>query len=173
MTKRLLLNRDNIKTLEEAGELCIFKCINRNNFKSYYFSPNISVKLWCPKVSWMDKNSVSFQFVTKENSNLLNILKDINLSLVRLYSGFKESRGHKELKIVPCIFFEKDDKFYVKCNLPYSNSKYHITCENESLFIRPNVGTVYKTVILDIRNIWETVCGTKVGFKLEVKHVNT
>jgi len=173
----IILNSKNITVLEEAGELCILKYTSKNNFNNYFFGPNISIKLWSPKVSWMDNNSLSFQFEKYnqngiDNMNLLILLRNINTKLVDLYCAYKESRGHPELNVKPCIFYEKENYFYIKCNLPNVNGRYHITCEDGSKFIKPRIGNVYSAVKLDIRNVWEVVGQEKVAFRLELKHVS-
>jgi hypothetical protein len=168
----MLLNTKNISILEETGELCIIKYTSKNNFNNYFFGPNISIQLWSPKVSWMDNNSLSFQFEKNDNLNMLTLLRDINTKLISLYSAYKESRGHQELQTKPCIFFEKDTHFYIKCNLPNSNGRYHITCKDDSKFVKPRLGQVYQIAVLDIRNIWEMIGQNKIGFRLELKHVS-
>lgn len=188
MSNRILLNNETINRLEDAGELCIFRYTSKNSFSNYFFGPNIAIKLWSPKVSWMDANSISFQFenFTKEregkplnldtvtnNLSLLSLLRDLNSKLVELYSGYKESRGHEAIEAVPCLFYEKDNFFYIKCNLPNVNGRYFINCDDGSKFYKPKIGCVYDYVILDVRNIWEITNKEKVGFRLELKVVSS
>jgi hypothetical protein len=186
MSNRIILGKETIGRLEDAGELCIFKYTSKNMFNSYFFGPNISIKLKTAKVSWMDANSISFQFekFTTESSSklnlddvsnnldLLSLLRDVNSKLVELYLGFKESRGHVNIRARPCIFYEKDNFFYIKCNLPKVNGRYLISCDDGGVFFKPRIGCVYNYVILDIRNIWEIIGQEKVGFRLELKVVS-
>lgn len=158
---------DNLK-----DELCIFKYTNKNNFSNYFFGPNVSIKISSAKITWMDSKSISFTFEKtgdKSQINLLELLKKINNYLLILYNKYKDSRGHILLKEQPCIFYEKDNVFFVKCNLPNVNGKYLITNSDDTKFYKPLLNTIYKSVILDVRNIWETGC--KCGYRLELKVV--
>ena len=121
----------------------------------------MSIKLYSPKVTWMDGNSVSFSFqkyatiednkiTSTDNLNLLHLLRNINEKLLLVYQEYKEKYGHETTNITPCIFYEKDTHFYIKCNL--SNKK----------FVKPHLNTTYTSAIIDIRNIWETT--NKIGF---------
>lgn len=182
---KIILTSHILDILDKNNELCIFKYTIKNNIASYYFGPNISIKLWQPKVSWLNHNSCSFQFKKSENLNLLILLRNINSRLVELYSLYKESRGFVKYDLLPCIFYEKDDFFYIKCNLPYANHKYLINTsiandtnieektDKNTRFEKPKIGIVYQSIILDIRNVWEVTNETvyKVGFKLELKEV--
>ena len=186
MSNRIILGKETIQRLEDAGELCIFKYTSKNMFNSYFFGPNISIKLKNPKVSWMDANSISFQFDmftstshkslnlddVSNNLSLLNLLRDVNSRLVDLYNNYKDSRGHADIISRPCIFYEKDNFFYIKCNLPKVNGRYLVSCDDGATFYKPRIGCVYKYVILDIRNIWEINAQDKVGFRLELKVVS-
>ena len=169
-------------TLNEISkDLCIFKYSNKNNFKNYFFSPNISIKLYNPKVTWVDNNNISFcfkKYVTiqdnvitqSDNILLLNLLRNINDTLLKIYDNYKDMYGHNKLKNLPNLFYEsKDDNFfYIKCNLPNRNGKFFIKTQDD--FSKPYIGTEYTSVILDIRNIWEI--DDKVGFRLELKQIN-
>ena len=169
-------------SLLDNVEIVIFKFTNKNNFKNYFFSPNISIKLYNPKVTWVENNNVSFSFekyVTIENNNvvktdnitLLDLLRNINTSLLKILYDYKENYGHTQNKNLPCLFYEKDAHFYIKCNLPNKNGKYFIkTLDPDQYFIKPRIGTEYTSVILDIRNIWEM--NDKVGFRLELKEIS-
>lgn len=173
----VILNQFILNGLVFNNELKVFKYSKSGNFKNYFFSPNISIKLYNPKVTWIDGNSISFSFqkyatikdnkiVINDNINLLNLLKSIDEALINAYNKYKENYGHNSLSVTPCLFYEKDDFFYVKCNLPNRNGKYHIK-STDDLFVKPLLNTNYKSVTVDIRNIWETA--NKTSFKLELK----
>ena len=168
---RIILTSD---ILDELN-ISIPKYSDKNNYNSYYFSPNMGIKLYSAKVSWMDANSISFVFEKVSHLNLLILLRNINERLIKVYKHCKEMRGLRELPQVPCLFYENDDRFYIKCNLPKLNGKYHIKCTSELQqlpFKKPSLETVYNCAILDIRNIWESQLSTHVGFKLELKEIN-
>lgn len=176
-------------------DIVIFKFTNKNNFKNYFFSPNISIKLYNPKVTWVENNNVSFSFqkyltienntvVKTDNIAFLDLLRNINTSLLKVLYDYKENYGHTQNKNLPCLFYEKDAYFYIKCNLPNKNGKYFIKTQDpdpsqskacfglkpDQCFIKPRIGTEYTSVILDIRNIWEI--NDKVGFRLELKEIS-
>ena len=183
----IILNNTILNQLSFSKDLCIFKYSNKNNFKNYFFSPNISIKLYNAKVTWVDNNNVSFGFkkyatIDKENNtivhndniSLLNLLRNINNTLLKIYHDYKENYGHDILlnkdnsEILPNLFYEKETEFYIKCNLPNKNGKFFIKTQNDTgSFSKPRVGTEYTSVTLDIRNIWEM--NDKVGFRLELK----
>lgn len=158
----------------------IFKFTNKNNFKNYFFSPNISIKLYNPKITWIENNNISFSFqkyatienniiVKNDNISLLDLLRNINTTLLKIFYDYKENYGHTQNEDLPCLFYEKDTHFYIKCNLPNKNGKYFIKTQDQD-FTKPKIGTEYTSVILDIRNIWEI--NDKVGFRLELKEIN-
>lgn len=151
--------------------ISISKYMNKNNYYSYYFSPNIAIRLFSAKVSWMDNNSISFCFEKHHNLNLLTLLRNINSKLIHIYEKYKDSRGFILSDDKPCLFYEKEDNFYIKCNLPKTNNKYHIKCNDNKPFTKPNIGAVYKCIIMDIRNIWESQNSKHMGFKLELKEI--
>ena len=168
---RIILNRDIIQSTTFCPS--VFKYTSKNDFDNYFYAPNMAIKLYYPKVSWMDNNSISFVFDKTENENLLNLIKEINERLINSLSQYIELRGHSELSQVPCIYFEKPDLncFYIKCNIPNTNGRFFVNCmdneNNSKRFIKPSIGFIYNHVILDIRNVWKT--GNKIGFRLELK----
>jgi hypothetical protein len=161
-------------------DICISKFTNKNNFKNYFFSPNISIKLYNPKITWIENNNISFSFqkyatiennviIKNDNISFLELLRNINIKLLKVFYDYKENYGHNHNKDLPSLFYEKDQYFYIKCNLPNKNGKYFIKTQNGE-FIKPKIGTEFTSVILDIRNIWEI--NGKVGFRLELKEID-
>lgn len=170
MSSRIILNTQLINELIFSNTLELQTKFQRNNGKNYYFIPNIGIKLFNAKVTWMDsfKKNISFAFNRYENLSLLNMLKHINEKLTMVYN--KKSIYPKPLSP---FFFEKDDSFYIRCYLPNTKGKYHIESyfNNESEgFMIPKISNVYNIIIIDIRNIWED--DNKSGFNLELKETS-
>jgi hypothetical protein len=135
--------------------------------KNYYISPTISLKLFNPKVSWIDpyKKNISFIFPKYDNLSLLNFLKYVQQRLIQLYNKVSPNPQN-----VASIYYEKGDYFYVKVYLPNTNNKYNITSSfngEEEQFKIPRVGITYNSIIIDIRNIWEK--DNAAGINLELK----
>lgn len=171
---KIILNAENIES--PLFKPSVFKYTSKNGFDNYFFAPNMSIKLYSPKVSWVDNNSISFGFEKTDNENLLNLVKNINDILIKSLLHYMDSRGHLLFKENPCIYYEKPDSnfFYIKCNLPNTNGRFFINCTNDTgdtvRFIKPRVGYTYNNVVLDIRNIWKTISiPNKIGFRLELK----
>ena len=160
-----VLNTYILNGLFDSGDLKVFKFSKSGNFKNYFFSPNISIKLFSPRITWMEGHCVSFSFqkyaiiegnkvISTDNLNLLNLLRNTNEKLLLVYNEYKEKYGHDSGILQPCLFYEKDDHFYIKCNIPNKH-------------IKPQLNYTYTSAIVDIRNIWET--SNKIGFRLELK----
>lgn len=167
---KVILNSEVLKKMLSENEIGIIKYSSRNGFDNYFFGPNMSIKLFSAKVAWIDANAknLSFVFDKVEYTNLLNLLKFVNSSLLNIYNEYKEYRGFDELQIKPSIFFEKENNFYVRCMLPGTKGRYFIKSTENTYFGRPRVGQVFDSVIIDIRNIWESN-RDKIGFNLELK----
>lgn len=176
---RIILNGNTLKTLMDheysESKLLIFKETYKNGFRNFFFAPNIGIKLYSPKVSWLDSKGISFCFNKSEYMSLLDLLKYINRSLDKVYIDYKKHNGLQNDSILSPLYYEKGDFFYVKCHLPNVRGKYFITynseTEKEAPFTKPRLGCVYSSVIIDIRNIWETD-NKKAGIHLELKEVN-
>lgn len=157
----IILSNSNLNIIN----LKIAKCKNQDEFKNFFFGPTISLRLYNPIISWADTKSISVSFkkssiikdckiITNDNYNLLNLLRNVNEKLINVYKNYKEDYGHDTLDLIPTLFYEKDDYFYIKCNLPKKYS--------------PKIGTIYEYILVDIRNIYEI--GKKCGFRLDLKH---
>lgn len=165
----------------DKGGLHILKYTSKNDFNNYFFGPNISIRLYSAKVTYVDANSISFGFEKtvmvdnqiRDNLNLFLLLKKINEKLISIYSTYKEARGHPTMTHVPSLYNTVNDNlFYIRCTLPSANGRYFIKSENDKYFTKPRVGHIYSSVIIDIRNIWEIPRTGKNGFRLELKEVN-
>jgi hypothetical protein len=172
MSGRFILNSEIINDLISSNTLKLIEKHQRGcSGKNYFFTPTIGLKLYNTKITWIDpfKKNISFSFNKYENSNLYIMLKYINKSLVNIY----KKQVYNPINNVSPFYYEKGDYFYIKCFLPNTNGKYHITSlfnNIEEQFIIPKVGYSYNTIVLDIKNIWEK---DNVGFNLELKETYT
>lgn len=155
----VILNNSNLNAINLK-----IKYKNNNGFKNYIFSPSISLKLYNPKISWTNGTAISlcfkksgiikdYEIVSNDNYSLLNLLKNINEKLLKLYDDYKEEYGHQQFDHKPTLFDEKTDHFFIRCNLPKN--------------FKPSVGTVFSSVVVDIVNIYEI--NTTVGMRLSLK----
>lgn len=168
MSGRFILNSEIINDLISTNSLQLIEKYQRRSGKNYFFTPTISLKLYNPKVTWIDssKKNVSFLFHKYDNLTLYTMLKNINSSLVNFY----KNKAYNPINNIAPFYYEKGDYFYIKCYLPNMNNKYLVSSlfnDIEEQFNIPRVGMIYNYVILDIRNIWEKE--TLAGFNLELK----
>jgi hypothetical protein len=169
--QRTILNSETIPQIEDTMSFVMKPA--RNNYTNYIIHPNIGIKLFNPKVSWIDPSgkNLCFCFNKYEYLSLLIMLKNIN----RIINYKYNTKYHKNSNV--SLFYEKGDVFYIKCFLPNSgssksNRKYNITFhtdEDNINFRLPMIGCVYKNVIIDIRNIWAN--NISCGINLELKEV--
>lgn len=169
MSSRIVLNSTILNELTTSNTLYLQKKFTKKDVVNYFFVPNIGLKLYKAKISWIDpfKKHVSFSFNKYESSSLLDLLKSVYTKLIIL---FKAKTGTDTL--VSPFYFEKGDNFFIRCYLPNTKGKYNI----ESLFNNipeqfsiPRLLYTYDVIIVDIRNIW--VDSTRAGFNLELKEV--
>lgn len=168
MSGRFILNTEIINDIISTNTLQFIEKFQRGSGKNYFFTPTISIKLYNPKITWIDpyKKNLSFSLSKSNNLNLYIMLKHINSSLTNMY----KHKAYNPLSNISPFFYEKGDFFYIKCYLPNTNKKYQISSffnNTEESFIIPQIGYIYNTVIIDIRNIWEK--NDNAGFNLELK----
>lgn len=171
MSEKLILNSEIISDIISSNSLQLIEKYQRGGAgKNYFFTPTIAIKLYNPKITWLDsfKKNISFSFNKSDNLNLFIMLRFINQSLVTIY----KKQAYNAVNNVSPFFYEKGDYFYIKCYLPNTRGKYHITSFSNNIeqqFITPRIGCSYNTVILDIKNIWEK---NNAGFNLELKETH-
>lgn len=167
---RIILNSEIINDLITSNILELQTKFKKPTGKNYFFIPNIGLKLYNAKVSWIDpsKKNISFSFNKRDNINLLIMLKSIFSKLHDIYN-----RKANHPKPISSFFFEKDDSFYIRCYLPNIRGKYHILSyfnDDSEEFTIPKLSSIYNIIIVDIRNIWED--DNKAGFNLELKETS-
>lgn len=155
MSNSIILNSEILKKINnsEYEEIHFSTKKARNGYYNFFIHPNVGIRLYNAKVSWIDgyKKNLCFCYKKYENLNLLDFLKNVNYTI---NSSFKNFRNvDKDVS----LFYEKDDVFYIKC------------------FIKVNeiirVGNVYSSVDIDLRNIWENE-DKNLGINLELRKLN-
>lgn len=135
---------------------------------NYYFTPNIGLQLYNPKVKYNDKKNIVFEFDKWKNMSLYKMLDYINSELLKKYKQSSDTIP----ETVYNFFNETENTFTIRAFLPYSKGKYDIQVVNKTeceLFKHPRNGAVYDSVIIEIRNIWEQP--TRSGFNIELKSI--
>lgn len=164
----MILNSENIVEIEKSMYFLVKNA--KNGYINYIIQPNISIKLYRSRITWMDNygKNISLGFKKSESLSLLVFLRYVNEIVNKSAKYFLD-----EKKV--SIFFEKEEYFYIKCFLPNSKKngefKYNIKIkESGEDFKKPRINCEYKSVIIDIRNIWLSM-ENNVGIHLELKEV--
>lgn len=168
--------RNIITNSNQIVDISVFKDSYTRSVHNYFIGDNIALRLYKPKVSWLDKSTISFGFNKYESSTLLKLIKNIQDEILTKLKLYKEEYGFSDDILPNPMYFEKGESFYIKCSLPNRNGKYLIDYYNlndvsDKVFNIPLIGCVYDSVIIDIRNIFEDTCKNKSGFHLELKQV--
>lgn len=153
---RTILNSEIISDIIKNNEMKFLTKKAKNGYYNYYILPNIGLKLYNAKITWIDNNvrtkNMSFKFIKHENIGLFKLLQYTNKMI-------NDSFYHSQKDI--SIYFEKDDSFYIKCYLPTT----------EKLFDnKPRINTILDGIVIDIRNIWESP-NKDLGINLELKNI--
>lgn len=132
---------------------------------NYYFNPSIGINLYKPKVKFLDKKFIVFEFDKYSNMGLLELLKYINIIL---QNHTKNKFSELFDKDFYNLFNEDDEKFTIRCYLPNYNGKYAIQTDYGK-FNLPRIGYCYDMTVIEFRNIWKN--GEKYGFNIELKRI--
>jgi hypothetical protein len=134
---------------------------------NYYYNPSIGINLYKPKVKFLDKKFMVFEFEKYNHLALLGLLKHINTVLKNITKNkFSELFD----KNIYDLFNEDDEKFMIRCYLPNYNGKYSIETDYGK-FNLPRIGCCYDMATIEFRNIWKN--GEKYGFNIELKRIVT
>lgn len=164
----LILNSELLNNIIQSNSLTLMKKFQKGkNGSNYFFIPNIGIKLFNVKVTWVDpfKKNLSFSINRWENPNLITLLRHVNTSLSELYKNM----SYSNLNVAP-FFFEKGDFIYIRTYLPNTKGKYHIHY-NLGDFIVPRKDSTFDSITIYFKNIWED--DTKAGFNIELKELET
>ena len=169
----IILNSDVIKQLVEKGT---FKILKKNQKVlgncNYYFAPNMGVRVYNPKIKFVDKKFLVFEFTKVDSLSLLLLLRHINdVLLNELRSKFSETFD----KTIYNFFSEDELSFTLRCYLPSNNGKYFVQVEDSETgskipFKLPRVNTTYNESMMEIRNVWKK--NETYGFNLELKYIS-
>lgn len=164
----IILNSD---ILSEMIKDDVLKILKKNQKVlgncNYYFNPSIGVHLYKPKVKFLDKKFMVFEFEKYSNMGLLVLLRHINNVL---QNETKNKFSELFDKSIYDLFNEDDEKFMIRCYLPNYNGKYAIETDYGK-FNLPRIGCCYDMATIEFRNIWKN--NDKYGFNIELKRVTT
>lgn len=167
-----LLTSETLKFLMNSKGLQLLEKNQKNNiYKNYYFTPNIGIKLFNPKVLFVDNKTMTIEVDKWKYPGFMNMLNEINEQLLNLY----HLKSNCSSENVYSFFVEKENTVVFRLYLPNFRGKYNITSYTNStepeVFKLPCSGMIYNYLIFELRNIWEQN-GIKTGFNLELKCVN-
>lgn len=164
----IILTKEKIEEITKENILQILKKSQKNTTNwNYYFTPNIGITLYNPKVKYVDKKCLVFEFERYKNASLYHLLKYINSTL---QNELKKKYIELNDKHIYDIFSEQDETFFIRCYLPNNNGKYFISVNDDKRFYLPRIGCIYDNIIVEIRNLWGK--DQKYGFNIELKKVN-
>lgn len=137
---------------------------------NYYFSPNMAMNLYNPKVIFINPKFIVFEFDKRTHLNLLLLIRRLdNMLQNQLKKQFSELFDKEIYNIVS----ETDTHFTLRCFLPTVRNKYNIICKGDvdnMVFKLPRLDCVFKDIMIEIKNVWQT--GDKRGYNIELKSVN-
>lgn len=162
----IILNSEILNDMIKNDVLKILKKNQKTLGNSnYYFNPNVGIYLYKPKVKFLDKKFMVFEFDKYSNMGLLGLLRYINTTLQNHTKSKFSELFDKDLYD---LFNEDDEKFMIRCHLPNYNGKYSIQTDYGK-FNLPRIGCCYDMAVIEFRNIWKN--GEKYGFNIELKRV--
>lgn len=167
----LIISSEILKKFHEDKSLKLIKRKQKNidNY-NYYITPNLSIELFNPKVFIVTHKYIVFEYKKHEVLNLFSLLQSTNNTILNLLKIYTQT----ELKTTYNLYSIVDDTITIRCSLPQKNNKYLIdnidmyTFEKRQFYL-PKKGININSVIIDIRNIWET--DDKIGYNLELKSI--
>ena len=166
----IILTKDVLRHLLITKKLNLLKKHQSDKVScNYYINPNVSVKIYNPKVLISQDKYMVFEFDKRTSIGLYSLLKMINEELQKLLI----TENINEETTFYDIFSEiDDDKYTIRCSLPKTRYKYNIKYlynEEEVSFSLPKKGCIFNEIIIDIRNIWKK--DNKIGYNLELKEI--
>ena len=157
-----ILSSLNITILKRSQKVAL----NHN----YYFSPNMALYLYNPKVTFINPKFIVFEFDKRTHLNLLLLIKRLDDTLQnQLKKKFSELFDKEIYNIVS----ETETHFTLRCFLPTVRNKYNIICKGDvdnMVFKLPRLDCIFKDIMVEIKNVWQT--GNKIGYNIELKSVN-
>lgn len=168
-----IITHDLLNVLEKNDELNFLKKEQTGYITgiNYFILPKLSIKLYKPKVTFINTKSITFE-MSKVNTSLINLLRRCDEMVIdKLNSNMLDTKEKTKYN----IFYENDknDTICIRCYLPCYRSKYlikYVEENNETTFKLPKLNCILDEVILDIRNIWYN--NDKIGYNLELKYIH-
>lgn len=160
-----------LNDLIDSGQLTMIRKAQRDTSSfNYYITPKLTFTLYNATVFIRTPQYIVFKFSKTDCLNLLLSLRAIDARL-KGYLFWKYGLD-KDLFTDHPIASEDETHFTIRCHLPQYKNKYLIHEEwegQEVKFMMPNVGKVYKSAYLELKNIWEN--GKRLGYNIELKQI--
>lgn len=164
-----IITHELLNLLEKNNEINVIKKEQTGSIigLNYFVSPKLSIKLYKPKVIFVNPKTITFE-MSKINTGLLGLLRRCDTIIT---DKIKNDTDIDE-KIKYGIFYENEtnNTFCLRCYLPCYKSKYlikYIEEKQEMHFKLPRLHSTIDEVVIDIKNVW--LNGNKIGYNLEVK----
>lgn len=172
-----IISHELLNGLEKNDEIKIIKKEQTGSMVglNYFISPKLSIKLYKPKVIFVNPKTITFE-MSKINTGLLGLLRRCDQIITdKIKTQDHEDSLDLDKKIKYGIFYENESNntICLRCYLPAFKTKYlikYIEEREEVPFKLPRSNSVIDEVIIDIKNVW--VSGNKIGYNLELKIVN-
>lgn len=168
-----MLTNEFLNLLEKNDELKIIKKDQTGNFVgvNYFITPKISIKLYKPKVVFVNSKTVTFE-MSKINTGLVNLLRRCDALILDKINNLTQA---EDGLIKYNIFYENENNnnIYLRVYLPSYKNKYlikYIEENKETFFKLPKLNSTIDEVIIDIKNVWYN--NKKMGYNLELKCIN-
>jgi hypothetical protein len=167
----ILTSSESLKNMINEGILNIIqKRQKMDNAYNYYFTPNLAIEVYNPKVSYAHSKYFILTFEKKTNLAFLLMLRKIDEYLKSyLQTSYIIDPEH----VFYNLYGEQPETFTLRCSLPQIRNKYLVTCKfgDESVeFSLPRNNVNLKKITFEIRNVWNA--NNKLGYNLEVKFID-
>lgn len=171
-----IITQELLNLLEKNDEIKIIKKEQTGSIVglNYFISPKLSIKLYKPKVLFVNSKTIIFE-MSKINTGLLGLLRRCDQIITDKIKTQNDEFLDLDKKIKYGIFYENElnNTICLRCYLPAFKTKYlikYIEERQEIPFKLPRSSSIIDEVIIDIKNVW--VSGNKIGYNLELKIIN-
>lgn len=167
----IILNKEITRNLIYNKELKVLKKYQSDKVScNYYFTPNVGIKIYKPKVMIINEKYIVFEFDKNNSIGLYSLLKMINEEIKELIYRSNIIRDANFYDMYSDI--EDGNKYTIRCSLPKFKWNYkieYIYNTDKVPFVLPRLGCVFDEIVVEIRNVWQN--NNKLGYNLELKKV--
>lgn len=169
-----IITHDLLNTFEKNNELNFLKKEQTGSINglNYFILPKLSIKLYKPKVSFINKKSITFE-ISRINTSIISLLRRCDEMIInKLENDIPNIKNTSKYN----IFYENENNntICIRCYLPCYKTKYLIKYmeeDKEMPFKLPKLNSTLDEVVIDIRNMWYNN-DNKLGYNLELKYIH-